>query len=93
MKVILQNRELPRRHFKDTVWSLYSFQARRRQSLNLVGVAGFCPIESGQRKVLALCWKTSTERGKVGPAEFSACRLTMNSPFGECSCSTSYAWA
>lgn len=53
MKVILQTRELPRGHFQDTVWSLCSFQAIRRQYLNLVGVAGFSTEESGQRKALA----------------------------------------
>lgn len=68
MKVIVQNRELPRRHFKDTVWSLYFFQARRRQSLNLVGVAGFCPIESGQRKVLACTLLEDQHRERQGGA-------------------------
>lgn len=68
MKVILQTRELPRGHFQDTVWSLCSFQAIRRQSLNLVGVAG------------GVCWETSTEGGRAGLAGFRACRLTMNRP-------------
>lgn len=52
MKVILQTRELPRGRFQNTVWSLCSFQAIRRRSLNLVGVAGFFTEESGQRKAL-----------------------------------------
>lgn len=82
MKVILQTRELPRGRFQDTVWSLCSFQARRRQSLNLVGVAGFFTEESGQRKAcsLAVGWETSMEGGRAGLAGFWACRLTMNRP-------------
>lgn len=67
MNMILQNRKAPRGHFKDTVWGLCSFQAIRRQSLNLVGLAGFCTVESGQRKVHALCGKTNAEQGGVGP--------------------------
>lgn len=83
MKAVLQNRELlPRGHFKDTVWSLCSFQAIRRQSLNLVGVAGFCSyrVWVKESKAFALCWKTSTEGGGVGPAGCRTCRLTMNRP-------------
>lgn len=70
MKVILQTRELPRGHFQATVWSLCSFQATRRPSLNLVGVAGFCTTESGQRKALAGSLLGDQHRGWQGGASW-----------------------
>lgn len=68
MNMILQNRKVPRGHLKDSVCGLCSFQAIRRRSLTLVGLAGFCTVESGQRKVHALSGKTKAEQGGVGPA-------------------------
>lgn len=68
MNMILQNRKVPRGHFKDTVWGLCSFQAVRSRSFNLVGLAAFRTVESGQRKVHVLSGKTNAEQGGVGPA-------------------------